>query len=682
MRRHRRLLLAIALAGRRSRGDAAPGRGRARAAGGRDRLRERSRRRRTRVRSTRSRAGGAGAQRHAQPVCRGRGWRRRRRAGRSPSGATAAGPWRLMIAPDGSALRSVASSAGARGAEYPPWPPVFSADGTRLLIPYARASTRSRRGSALAGVRCRPGAAADRRLQRHPAAWSPDGRLLACATPGRPGARSRTRRARALHARPARPRSGRPTARLAVSGGDAHEVLSDDRARRSPRAAGVARAWSPRRARRSRSSARMASCWSGPGAARSPAHRRTRTARAPYWVAFTPDGRDSRSRARSASAQIARSPAARPGASRRSRVGTWSRDGRYAFTVVAGRDGPRSRSAISLGHGARSSRALPYDDQGVEHARLARRRQRGCSTTRSASGLPELWSMRADGGGQRRLDGTGERIGSPPGAPTARSSRTARPVRRPCGTAAASSLADPRGRKLLARRAGADRAGAERRQPELVAGRDDGSPSPTSSGRAASRSWTSTGGRPHAGRGRRRRSPAWSPDGAHDRVRRHSTTVPSGARRRTAPMPAPAAAARSRGKVTALAWSPDGQAAGVQHRRRASSSRTPDGSARRRSAIAARRTPGRPSFSPDGSRIAFAAEPGAVHPYRAIFVVGVDGSGRPAAHDRARTTAATRPGGRRALSRRRARGGTACRAARAACRPRGSGGRSRRPTAQ
>ena len=42
----------------------------------------------------------------------------------------------------------------------------------------------------------------------------------------------------------------------------------------------------------------------------------------------------------------------------------------------------------------------------------------------------------------------------------------------------------------------------------------------------------------------------------------------------------------------------------------------------------AARNPGRPSFAPDGSRLAFAADAGSVHPYRSVYVVGVDGSGR------------------------------------------------------
>ena len=38
--------------------------------------------------------------------------------------------------------------------------------------------------------------------------------------------------------------------------------------------------------------------------------------------------------------------------------------------------------------------------------------------------------------------------------------------------------------------------------------------------------------------------------------------------------------------------------------------------------------PSRPSFSPDGRELAYSGETGGRHPYRAVFVVGSDGSGR------------------------------------------------------
>jgi Tol biopolymer transport system component len=43
--------------------------------------------------------------------------------------------------------------------------------------------------------------------------------------------------------------------------------------------------------------------------------------------------------------------------------------------------------------------------------------------------------------------------------------------------------------------------------------------------------------------------------------------------------------------------------------------------------VAAAISPGRPSFSPDGMWLAFAAQVGALHPHSAISIVGVDGQG-------------------------------------------------------
>ena len=43
--------------------------------------------------------------------------------------------------------------------------------------------------------------------------------------------------------------------------------------------------------------------------------------------------------------------------------------------------------------------------------------------------------------------------------------------------------------------------------------------------------------------------------------------------------------------------------------------------------VARAQTPGRPSFSPDGLWLVFAAQAGTVHPYRAIYEVAADGSG-------------------------------------------------------
>jgi Tol biopolymer transport system component len=78
--------------------------------------------------------------------------------------------------------------------------------------------------------------------------------------------------------------------------------------------------------------------------------------------------------------------------------------------------------------------------------------------------------------------------------------------------------------------------------------------------------------------------------------------------------------------VTAVAWSPDARtlafstASGLYVA-------APDGLSAPREVIAAT-LPGRPSFSPDGRRIAYAADAhSGAHVYRAVFAVGVDGKG-------------------------------------------------------
>ncbi|HEY3612716.1 MAG TPA: hypothetical protein VGK92_03380, partial [Gaiellales bacterium] len=82
---------------------------------------------------------------------------------------------------------------------------------------------------------------------------------------------------------------------------------------------------------------------------------------------------------------------------------------------------------------------------------------------------------------------------------------------------------------------------------------------------------------------------------------------------------------RASQKALAVAWSPAGgdlafsTATGVYVT-------AADGSgAPRRVALAS--APGRPSFSPDGLWLAFSAQTGTLHPYRAIYVVGTDGGG-------------------------------------------------------
>ena len=75
-----------------------------------------------------------------------------------------------------------------------------------------------------------------------------------------------------------------------------------------------------------------------------------------------------------------------------------------------------------------------------------------------------------------------------------------------------------------------------------------------------------------------------------------------------------------------LAWSPDGKRLAFSTDNGISVA-APDAVDPGRAVVSAE-LPGRASFSPDGSEIAYAAEAGSAHPYRAVFVVGLDGAGR------------------------------------------------------
>jgi Tol biopolymer transport system component len=338
---------------------------------------------------------------------------------------------------------------------------------------------------------------------------------------------------------------------------------------------------------------------------------RTRTALT--WVAFTPDGRDIAFAGATGDARIvaatggpSRAFSARPG-------GTWSRDGRYAV-AVAGRQGVRVQVRDSLGHVREVSGALPYDDQSVSIVAWSGD-GRALLYDTSASGLPELWSMHADGSGQSRLSTTARPLAEP--AWSAAGTRLAYSSAVPGGGGIV--LADARGRTLA--RVGADQGGSA-----------DDSPSWSPSGRRLAVADSQAGGITVVDTAGGRRTdvavdgvaPAWSPDGSTiafvdlDDGTVWGSAANGAGRHRLLP-------AAIRG-VRALAWSPDGKRLAFSTDTGISIA-TPDGTDPGRAIVRAR-APGRPSFSPRGNQIAYAAETGAVHPYRAIFVAGVDGRER------------------------------------------------------
>ena len=334
----------------------------------------------------------------------------------------------------------------------------------------------------------------------------------------------------------------------------------------------------------------------------------------PYWVAFTPDGRTIVFAGGLGEPQMA---AVAGGPVRRfagQPFGSWSRDGRYAFTVVTGGT-VRVEIGDQLARKAKVVARMPYEEKGASGLGWL---GDGSAVLYNGSASPgaELWAMRADGGGQRRLGG--KAVMAPAW------SRDGTKLAYASGDPAGGSrivVADARGRKLSVVAPAAS--GTEP---------NDGNPSWSPDGtRIAVDDIVAAGvSVVDVKTGRRTPvavdgvSPAWSPDGGtiafvdiDDRTAWGA--APDGADRHRL-LPA------SAGKIMALAWSPDGKqlafstATGIYLG-------TPDGQAPAKLVVAAR-NPGRPSFAPDGSRLAFAADAGSVHPYRSVYVVGVDGSGR------------------------------------------------------
>lgn len=518
------------------------------------------------------------------------------------------GSWRLMISPDGSSLRTVAMPAAGALAR-PLWAPVFSPDGTRVLIPYtARDAIAPIPALALATVTSGPAADLER-LCGLPPTWAPDGRALACATPDQASVQVADMRGRVLFSAPGKLALWSPRSRIAVSDGTRTSVLSES-GRVIAHFAGAARAWSP-------DGRRLALARPGGLALVAPARGAVarlvaRTGAALPWAAFTPDGREIAFAGAPGGARIAavaggssRAFSALPG-------GTWSRDGRYAVAVPA-RQGVHVELRDGLGRVRAVSGALPSDDHSESIVAWSADGRLLCDT--SASGLPELWSMHADGSGQVRLTTTAGQLAEP--AWSAAGTRIAYSSAAPGGGSIV--LADARGRTLA--RVGADQVGTA-----------DDSPSWSPSGRRIAVANSQAGGVTVVDTAGGRRTdvavdgvaPAWSPDGATiafvdlDDGTVWGSAANGANRHRLLP-------AAIRG-VRGLAWSPDGKRLAFSTDNGISIAASNGIDPGR--AIVSARAPGRPSFSPDGSLIAYAAETGAVHRYRAIFVAGVDGRER------------------------------------------------------
>ena len=559
-----------------------------------------------------------------------------------------------MISADGRALRSVVV-AGSAALEVPTVPPVFSADGTRLVIPYlARDSITQQPTYAVAEVRSGPARRLSLSCGSTPS-LSPDGKLLACPALGGDQVSVADLSGEVRFTVRGKAALWSADGRLAVARAKQTEVVSAA-GRSLAKLSGVARAWSPdgRTLALTRPGALVLARPGRPGAPhvvyRADTGRRTgwpsRRTAAPSSFA----GGLGEPQMAAVSGGRVRAFAGLP-------FGDWSRDGRYAFLAC-----PPRGVAVAIGDQlTRTSRfvaRLPYDDQGVSGLAWLGDGS-AVLVNGSAQTRADLWTMRADGSGQRRLTGTFS---------------AARPAWSADGARLAYTFLGQGDASIFV-------AGADGRKLSTVKGArpgeasSDGNPSWSPDGKRIAVDEAGSGGVSvvDVATGARTAlavdgvSPAWSPDGQTVAfVDLDDGTVwgasPSGADRRRL-LPA------SVREVRSIAWSPDGKrlafstAAGV-------SIAAADGLSAPRLVTAAR-APSRPSFSPDGLRLAFAADVGTVHGYRAVFVVGSDGQGRTAAHDGPLRQLRSGLAAVERLSRTRGRGGRACRAAPAASRPPG-----------
>jgi Tol biopolymer transport system component len=521
------------------------------------------------------------------------------------------GAWRLMISPDGVALRSV-TVRGAGDLEEPPWPPVFSADGTRLLVPYlTRDAIAPVPALAVAAVASGPAVGLNR-LCGLPPVWAPDGRAFACANP------DQTRVQVADLAGHVRFTAGGKLAlwsaggRIAVSGGDRTTVLGES-GRRIGATAGVARAWAPdgRLLAVSRADGLVLVQPGSRAAARVVAGGEA----ASSWVAFTPDGREIAFASGLGGARIAPVAGGAPRAFAAAPGGVWSRDGRYAAAVPASST-VHVELRDRLGHAGSVSGRLPYDGQSVSIVAWSGDGSRLLYDT-SAAGTSELWAMATGGSGQTRLTAGSSSISQP-----AWSARGAKLAYRSGGVESGSIIvAGARGERLS-------------RLPGATPGdpsRDD-SPSWSPDGRRIAVADAEQGGVTAVDLASGKRTdvavdgvaPAWSPGGATIAfVDLDDGSVwdsaPNGAGRHRL-LPAAVHGVRW------LAWSPDGKLLAFTTDNGIYVAKH-DGVDPGRTVVAAA-FPSRPSFSPDGSRLTYAATTGLLHPHRAVFVVGVDGKGR------------------------------------------------------